>query len=331
MALTTIDTIPRGGPAPDAESHYQRHLAPLAETFEAHRRIARDAYFRRLPLGIGGFAALTAAAFYAFQLSGLEPIRFTIVAGIMIGIFAIAYVAHPLDAYIDDVRTGIYPRIFSYFGPDFTYSRTCPWSCESLKASDLIPGFDEERLVDYVRGSYKGVPLEMVEAELIREVPTKDGTRKVSVFDGVLFVLTPKKKFSGRIVVRKDSGTVFNSVVGFFKERFQGLQRIRLEDPEFEKSFAVYGTDQIEARAVLTTSFMQRLLDLSRLLGDGDVDCSFFGDKLLIRVETSHDFFEPSSAFERVDFRRDFETVIEEMKTVFAIVDTLKLDQNIGL
>jgi hypothetical protein len=42
----------------------------------------------------------------------------------------------------------------------------------------------------------------------------------------------------------------------FGKNRFE---KIELEDPEFEKIWDTYGEDQIEARYVLTTAFMERL------------------------------------------------------------------------
>ncbi|MHC5091781.1 MAG: DUF3137 domain-containing protein [Planctomycetota bacterium] len=39
---------------------------------------------------------------------------------------------------------------------------------------------------------------------------------------------------------------------------------IQLEDPQFEREFVVYGTDQIEARYILSTSLMRRILDFKQ-------------------------------------------------------------------
>ena len=36
---------------------------------------------------------------------------------------------------------------------------------------------------------------------------------------------------------------------------------VKLEDPEFEKSFVVYSGNQTEARYILSTSLMRRILD----------------------------------------------------------------------
>src|SRR6185503_18958233 len=51
---------------------------------------------------------------------------------------------------------------------------------------------------------------------------------------------------------------------GNFRDRMKanGRQRVRLEDPVFEKVYEVYGDDQIAARALLNPAFMERLLAL---------------------------------------------------------------------
>jgi len=40
------------------------------------------------------------------------------------------------------------------------------------------------------------------------------------------------------------------------------MKRVGLVDPVFEKIFEAYGTDQVEARYLLTPTFMQRLVRL---------------------------------------------------------------------
>lgn len=39
---------------------------------------------------------------------------------------------------------------------------------------------------------------------------------------------------------------------------------VRLEDPEFEKIFVVYSSDEVEARYILSTSFMERLVEFRK-------------------------------------------------------------------
>ena len=51
-----------------------------------------------------------------------------------------------------------------------------------------------------------------------------------------------------------------------FTTAFSKRQLIKLEDPEFEKLFAVYGDDQIEARYILTPALMQAAWESQCLL-----------------------------------------------------------------
>ena len=43
---------------------------------------------------------------------------------------------------------------------------------------------------------------------------------------------------------------------------------MKLENPDFEKTFDVYSTDQIEARYLLSPSMMERLLALEMCIRD---------------------------------------------------------------
>jgi hypothetical protein len=314
-----------------ADAHYERHVAPLADAFEARRREALEAFTSRAYLVVPGAIVVFAAAVWAIISIRGPDFIFIAIAGGLLGWGTWWFVSRPLEEYKTAVRGEVFPKIVSFFGSDFSYSRDCPWSMSRLTNSSLFDTFDDETLEDYIRGSYKDVSIELVEALLTKQVQSGRSRRTVEVYDGLLFLLTPRKKFRGKIVVKRDHGVALNAIRGFFTTAFSELERVKLEDPAFEKRFQVYADNQVEARRVLTTSFMQRLLDLGTVIGNQKVDCSFFEGVLLIRAPTSHNYFEPSSPFSPVDFQRDFETFIEEMAIVRKIIDTLKLDMDIGL
>lgn len=87
------------------------------------------------------------------------------------------------------------------------------------------------------------------------------------------------KRFSGKTIVRKDSTPIGNFLSGLTTK----LERVTLEDPIFERQFEVYSNDQVEARYLLTTSFMERLLELSALY-DNKIECCFYDDNLLLKI-----------------------------------------------
>ena len=150
-------------------------------------------------------------------------------------------------------------------------------------------------------------------------------TKKKMVFQGICVLLTMNKNFKGRTVVLKDKG-IFN----VFKH-ISGLQRVKLEDMWFEDLFEVYSSDQIEARYLLTTAFMERMLKLSELYGGKSIQFSFDDNQLLLAISTKQDMFEACSFFRSNVNKKKVDRVFEQFYTVFSIVDILKLNQKIGM
>ncbi|MCD7879400.1 MAG: DUF3137 domain-containing protein [Candidatus Gastranaerophilales bacterium] len=105
--------------------------------------------------------------------------------------------------------------------------------------------------------------------------------------------------------------------------------RVHLESPEFEKLYDVYSTDQIEARYLITTAFMQRLVDLEKK-GFKGLNISFEQGNVNIAIPSYKDWFEVSllkSAYDIDNYR----SILIEILNLLSIIDSLKLDKNIGL
>jgi hypothetical protein len=102
---------------------------------------------------------------------------------------------------------------------------------------------------------------------------------------------------------------------------------VKLEDPEFEREFVVYGNDQIEARYILSTSLMRRILDFKQKTGT-KIYLSFTGSKVYVAVPINRNMFEPKyfssiSDFSPIlDYYRDLEFSV-------GIVEDLNLNTRI--
>lgn len=136
--------------------------------------------------------------------------------------------------------------------------------------------------------------------------------RWIPLFDGLFFKADFNKHFKGEYYVLPDraekmfgrAGKLFHSS----KNRFGEL--IRLEDPEFEKEFVVYGTDQVEARYILSTSLMRRLLDFKQRTGK-KMQVSFVKSSLYIAIPYRKPLFEP----------RYYSSILSEDKTIEYFLD----------
>ena len=309
------------------KAHYQQHIEPLTSKFESARVASLKACRGRLYLSAAIYAALLLLAlmFKPMLNLGSAPELFYIVLVVLLLPF-IWWLYRPIKHYKQDVKQRIYPQIFKYFGSDFIFSREHKMSLSKLKASKILPYYDNANFDDYVQGTYKGVEIALNELHLTKQVQRDKRTETQTVFRGVMVELSSHKPFDGHTVVVKNRGGLINFLSGSFK----GLERVKLEDPIFEKQFDVFSTDQIEARFLLTVTFMERLQALSASF-DNKIQCAFYQDRLLIMLQSKDNRFEMASIFKGATFEYEFSQINKEMKQLFAIVDLLKLDRSIGL
>lgn len=311
----------------DFDPHYRAKILPKVQEFERRRVLAlqrlRSHTLIAVPAGLVGACLILYVAFWHMPDGAID---ITIFLGVSMVLGLFYWAVRPVMQYSESVKEQIFPLIFDYFGQDYAYSPVSPLTVSSLKPSGIIPSFDREKSSDYVRGLYKNVKLELVETELTETRGSGKDRRTVTVFKGLLVVLDAHKKFKGRTLVKKDHGFMNWAVNGF-----SDLERVKLEDPEFEKMFEVFGSDQVEARYLLTTSFMERLKKLGGIFEADWVQCSFYDSRLLIMIPMEKDYFETASVFEPATFIEEINRVLTEMKTLFDIVDTLKLNERTGL
>ena len=153
-------------------------------------------------------------------------------------------------------------------------------------------------------------------------------------FRGLLITLEVPKRFTGHTIVKRDHGGLANWFGKTFAQR--GMQQIALEDPRFENRYQVYSTDQIEARYLLSPSFMERLVHLEELFTSHQMDrcnlqCAFKDGKLLFTIPAKREWFSTGSIFRPANFIKEINLILQEMDQLFAIVDVLQLDDKTGL
>lgn len=313
-------------------SHYDEHLKPLVNDFESRRQEAVKKFKKRLVLSILGVPlSLILSFIFVFEILDTDPeslwseIYFW---GVLFFIFAVVgFVYSSIGTYKGSIKQEIFPRIISFLG-EYSFDAEPGNQMERFASSQITPSYDRETSEDLTTGTYKGVNIEFFETELeVRQRTSKTRSYK-TVFDGVVINLSVKKPFEGHTIVLRDRGLMGN----FFKSKFgTSLEKAGLEDPKFEKIFEVFTNDQVEARYLLTTSFMERLLDLNDIFKGKGVQCSFYEKTLLITIPSNKDLFEAGSIFKREDFIDDAKALLKEMNLIFSVVDILKLDQDIGL
>lgn len=230
----------------------------------------------------------------------------------------------PYHTYKEHAKNDIMQTFADYFD-GFTYSNGVGLPIEDLIESRLFPKADIHLTDDCFEGHFNNVYLQIIEEKLQNVHYTRNGRRVVTIFQGVLVRLEMNKNFQGQTIVLKDAG-----FLNRFK-KFSGLERVTLEDPEFEKKFEVYSSNQVEARYLLTPSFMERIEKLKTLYEGKSIELSFIDNHVLIAVNTNMDMFEALSFFRSNINAAKIKLVFEQFLNIFAIIEILKLSEKTGI
>lgn len=334
----------------DLRDYYNAHIKPTTERIEQRRANALYKTRKALLIAVPVFVVSLLLVLFATTMFGTDS--YTNGVFILLLVIGLSWflVTRPIRKYKRHVKGEIFPKIFKFFG-DFSYDQKGIPSVKRFNSSKIIPIYEMEQTQDYIKGEYKNVSIEITEALLQNTIGTGKNKRVVTVFNGIFISFGVHKNFNGITAIKRDTGSVgnfFSSLGG--KLTSSNLEGVKLEDPKFEKEFEVFSTDQIEARYLLTTSFMERLLkikdefpsmDAIERMGFSslsysssritDLQASFYENRLLIMIPSDKNRFEVGSIFKPATFEAEIKTIVREMREIFGIIDTLKLDQDIGL
>lgn len=117
----------------------------------------------------------------------------------------------------------------------------------------------------------------------------------------------------------------------FFNQNSEKLNSIKLEDPEFNKCYNMYSSDEIEGRYLVTTAFMQRFKNLHTSFGSKKAKCSFCSGTIIFSIPTNKNLFEIGSFFLPLTNQQQINTFLEEISAIYDLIDYFKLDEKTGL
>lgn len=109
------------------------------------------------------------------------------------------------------------------------------------------------------------------------------------------------------------------------------MQKVQLEDSEFEKRFNIQSENQVEARYLLTPSFIIRLKNLETSFGTKNIKCSFFDNYIMFAISTKKDLFELGSLYKSLKSKKSVEEFYNQIKSIQDMVEHFKLNEKTGL
>lgn len=219
----------------------------------------------------------------------------------------------------------ILQRVVPFIDESLTYSRDADVPPELLKQSGIFnPLKGYYTTEDVISGKIGKTQVLFFELrENFNTMSTIRSQNRKSLFQGLFFIADFNKDFSGETQVLPGMGKTI-AQIGPGEPRMQDAE---LEDPEFESHFGVTTTDQVEARYILSTSLMQRIVDFRKKAGK-PVYLSFAGSKVFIAIPYPRELFEPPTFGTLLDFSR-IEEYYGDVKFAEGIVEDLNLNTRI--
>lgn len=323
----------------DLRSFYESDLHGELLLLEAERKkiIARIVWIVLGMVGLGLAAFGVAIALKGEQFAVFAPI----VALILGAVAMVIWVNGPYAAYKRRFKSRVIKPIVEFIDPNLRYrAEGCIPRSTFLGAGIFRTGIDRYEGDDLVSGQISdpesGSATDIEFSELHAEYKTtrtdSKGNRRTewhTIFKGLFFSADFNKHFGGETYVLTD---VAEKNFGWLGQKLQEWNRqhgevVKLEDAEFEREFAVYAEDQVEARYILTPALMRRLLDF-RLQSEKQVQFSFVGSRVYVAIPFVEDLFEPRLFRTVVDFG-PIQSYFENLALAIGLVEDLNLNTRI--
>lgn len=239
------------------------------------------------------------------------------------------------EGFVRAYKNDVVSAVVGFVSPDLTYLPQEGISLARYRASGLCPaGVVRCTGEDMIRGTVGQTPIEFSELHAKRksQPPGSRGEGRPqwnTVFQGLFFIAEFNKHFRGRTFVFPDTA---EKLLGKLGHALQGWDEsngdlVKLEDPAFEREFAVFSTDQVEARYILSPALMRRMLEFKSKAGAA-VTFSFVGGEVYIAISTVLNRFEPRlfGSVLDLDLARG---ILNDLTFALGVVEDLNLNTRI--
>lgn len=284
---------------PASAGELETLLAPILRELTAVRTEVAARVRERSVARVPGAMAI-AAGLWGFSQWGDDPPGLLMLVGwlVLAALAGEAWAMHgPSDEYRRLYKARVLPVLAARFG-DLTYQPGSGRGLQVLETHRIFERFDGAVAEDEISGTYRHMPVRLVEITVTRG----SGDDEATVFDGLLVELVLPRRLTGTTAIVAGKGR-WDTFLAEWKGG--GLERVKLEDPRFEEQFRVYGSDQIEARALLTPAFMERFAQLAASHAFALPGAVAQGNVLLVAVPKKRptNLFEPPAYWQRAGGR----------------------------
>ncbi len=342
---------------------YHKEILPALKDFEQERKSGFNLCVR---LEVVIITVLAVVLYYLIKDSS-NIICHILSIILAVAIFAIPYYMN--TSFINRIKSECMHNLTKVFGKVEWANNQRFITDNELKKSELFSTYNRRLCDDEFRGEYNGVNFVISETKLVHKTGSGKNRRSSIVFKGIVINFESNKTIRNKTIIttkwdmktgRMNKWIFFSSIlpifayfylfpgvktlltvagalaiiaicISFSKEKGEALNEVNLEDPVFEKKFNVYSSDQVEARYLITTAFMERFNNLNTAFGAQKAKCSFFDNTIMFAISTNKNLFEIGSLFMRLDNPMRVTRFFNEIASILMLIDYFKFDKHIKL
>lgn len=347
---------------------YSSKLVPIFEAYEIERRqmLLQCAFYLFVALLIVSFLFYELHMISESEDTMLS-LTLILIAFLSIGIVLWLLCENLAKKFAMRIKSGCLPYILKVFGDVEWKNGVGVISDDKLNDSGLFGFFNRRQIDDEFEGTYNGVLFKVCETSMQYESGSGKRRSCTPIFKGVVISFKTNKKIKNRTIVatkgditRKNAYMILfpllllNATISIlqgdnpwviavtavalgliyfslFSNKGEALDEVKLEDVAFCRNFRAYSSDQVEARYLLTTAFINRFQNLNTSFCSKRAKCSFFNDEIMFAIDTNKNLFEVGSLFKTLQKPDSINVFYNELSSIYKMVEYFKLDQKIGL
>ncbi len=263
-------------------------------------------------------AVITRFSVYALSVPAIIfSVRLDLFLALIVTAAAIVAAELPLYRLRQKTRAVIGAALARALSLEYAADAQTP-DVEEFTRLGILPRFRHGEGRDRFAGTHNGVGFRFWRALLV----DRRSDMPVIVFSGIVAELVFPGAFEGRIRILVDRGRALGRFLTGTVLR-EGERRVNLANTAFEKRFEVYGTDQMQAHALLTPDVVENIVRLSQILSGGaHLQAAFEGNRMLIVV----DYARRAGSFDMRQSMGDPSRVChfaDEVGVIYDIIDTI--------
>lgn len=190
----------------------------------------------------------------------------------------------------------------------------------------LIPSYTNSSLEDAVTGEHDGLGWAMTEARLTKKTRDSKGrTSTRTVFRGLLFRIEIQGP-APKIFFGRDRGGALNWLSETFSSSRKGMDKVPVDDPDFERVYEIYSDDPAAARDFIDANLTAGLLEIARSeAAKSYIACAMKDDGLYLALPRKDNFLGLGSLFRPLHtVDADLHEALADLSMPARVIDRLR-------